>query len=85
MQGSQWLEASSAKVATRATADVSVAAYALQYRSALVAHHFPTKSAKKRKSLNANSARRNARDFAPAVVPTIEPIEALAATRARQT
>ncbi len=47
MQGSQWLEASSAKVATRATADVSVAAYALQYRSALIAHHFPTKSAKK--------------------------------------
>jgi hypothetical protein len=47
IQGSRWLKASSAKVATRATTYISVAAYALQYRSALVTHHFPTKSAKK--------------------------------------
>ena len=47
LQDSQWLTAASTTMATRAAANICVAAYALQERSALVTHHFPTKSAKK--------------------------------------
>ena len=53
LQDSQWLSAARAKMATRAAANICVAAHTLQERSALVAHHFPTKSAKKRKSRHA--------------------------------
>jgi hypothetical protein len=82
LQDSQWLTAASTKMATRAAANICVAAYALQERSALVTHHFPKKSAKKKKITLRNAARPEAEGFAPAVMPTIEPIEALGATRA---
>ncbi len=78
-----YYQAAECSDANRTAANIVVAAHALQHGRATTAHHAPTKPEQQRRStVSWLNACQTTQQCAPAVMPTIQHIEPLAASRA---